>query len=131
MEVTNLRILTRKSYMKFGRFADIRVGEVIDNFRKKGYLRWVYFNCSNISFCDDLLDELDIAEPWRIEKPGKNPDMYDNVLDCISPVNISINYRKHMQRSKTKRIAAVDYKVKSYINHTTSKAYLQRLNQGK
>lgn len=131
MEVVNLRILTRKSFMGFGKYADIRVGEVIDNFRRKNYLRWCYFNCSNISFNEDLLDELDIAEPWRIEKPGKNPDMYDDVHDCLCNYNLSANRKRHNERVVRKTNAAKMYKLKSYENHTNSRAYLQRINHGK
>jgi hypothetical protein len=71
---TLLRTLARKSVMKFGRYPTDTVENLL-KMGKHGYLRLVYFSCSNISFLDDILDELEITEALRITKPGKDPQM--------------------------------------------------------
>ena len=72
--VTILRKLARKSTLNFGQFADMTVQQVID-LKHHRVLRWYYFNSSNITFMDDILDELNVTEKWRIAKPGKNPEL--------------------------------------------------------
>lgn len=69
-----LRKLSRKSTLNFGQYADMTVQQVID-LHHHLILRWYYFNSSNITFFDDILDELSITEEYRIEKPGKNPEL--------------------------------------------------------
>ena len=68
-----LRTLTKKSQLKFGKYADLTVDQVITLYGAQGlrYLDWVYYNCSNISFCDELLSELAITGDFKIIKPGK------------------------------------------------------------
>ena len=66
-DVVLLRKLSRKSIMKFGVHSLYTVQEII-NLNKKKYLRWVYFNCSNIDFMDDILDEIRI----RLEEEENN-----------------------------------------------------------
>jgi hypothetical protein len=73
MDVIKLRILTRKSLLKFGMYATLGVQQVID-LRHFRYLRWCYFNISGISFTDDILEEIHISEQYKIEKPGTDPD---------------------------------------------------------
>ena len=76
-DVTLLRTLTRKSTLKFGKFHDLTVQNVLDSQNMKGrsLLRFYYFNSSKISFIDDLLDELNIPPEFRIPKPGNiTPD---------------------------------------------------------
>jgi len=74
MEAILLRTLTEKSQLKFGKYADLTVREVI-NLQHPSYLRWCYFDCNKISFVDEILEELRIPENYRIEKPGKNPEL--------------------------------------------------------
>ena len=73
-DVVLLRKLTLKSTLNFGKFADLTVQQCI-NTKKRKYLRWVYFNCSNITFMDELLDELKIPVWYRFDKPNKNPEL--------------------------------------------------------
>lgn len=73
-DVVLLRKLTRKSVMNFGKYFDLTVQQCIDT-KKKQYLIWVYFNMSNISFVDELLDELKIPMEYRFDKPNKNPEL--------------------------------------------------------
>ena len=74
MATTLLRKLSRKSQLKFGSMADITVQIAIDlGLKEKTKLVWYYYNSSNITYMDDILDELKITEELRIEKPGKHP----------------------------------------------------------
>jgi len=82
------RILTLKSRLKFGNYAQDTVKSVI-GIGKKSYLRWAYYNLSHISFTDDILDEIDIPIEKRISKPGKNPvmgaELADEIIESYSP----------------------------------------------
>ena len=69
--LTLLRKLTRKSLLKFGQHHDKCVQELLNRHKKK-YLRWVYYNCSMITFVDDILQEIHCFD-YQIEKPGKYP----------------------------------------------------------
>jgi len=70
-----LRKLTFKSLLKNGRHADKTVQQVIDTgYRGIKDLQGTYFRMSRITFVDEVLDELEIPEEYRIEKPGKDQD---------------------------------------------------------
>jgi len=73
-DVVLLRKLALKSFLTFGKFSDLTVNQCIET-RKKSYLRWVYFNCSNITFLDDILDEIKIPLNFRFDKPNKNTEL--------------------------------------------------------
>ena len=76
-----LRTLTEKSILGFGKYSDMRVGEVLKMSSGTNYLRWVYYNLSMINFCDLVLYELYIHTDLIIKKPGKNPDLYIEVFE--------------------------------------------------
>ena len=65
---TLLRTLAKRSLLKFGKYSDMMVGNVI--LSESYYLVWVYYNCSMISFNEEILLELRITEDLRIKKPG-------------------------------------------------------------
>jgi len=79
MDVTLLRTLTRKSFLKFGKYYDLTIQGVINMYQEKGlnYLTWVYFNSSKINFTDDILSELCIESDNIIVKPG---NIYDKQI---------------------------------------------------
>ncbi len=60
--------------MNFGKFFDLTVQQCIDT-KKKSYLRWVYFNSSNITFVDEILEEIKIPVEFRFDKPNKNIEL--------------------------------------------------------
>ena len=68
-----LRKLTEKSVLDFGAHEGYRVGDLMKT-RRKGYLVWVYYHCSNITFTDEILDKLGIET--KIDKPGKNHEIH-------------------------------------------------------
>ena len=95
MDTTVLRKLTLKSQMKFGKYYDLTVGQIIDSMGTKGikYLVWVYYCSSKITFMDEILDELCILPENRIDKPGK-------VTESDLPLFI--------QKQKTERINRIN-----------------------
>ena len=64
-----LRTLSKKSKLKFGKYANDEIGKLLE-LKKGAYLAWCYYNLSNISFTEDILDELKLDH--RINKPGKD-----------------------------------------------------------
>ena len=73
MDRVTLRKLAYKSTMNFGKYADYTVQQVLDQNPIDGrkYLIWVYYNSSNISFNDLILEKLGIKKENTIKKPGK------------------------------------------------------------
>lgn len=131
-DVTLLRKLTRKSILKFGQYSDLQVQNLLDLQRYK-YLRWVYFNCSNISFMDDILDEIRIPLNFRIVKPSKNPDLNLELQEAIFE-NLSDDY-KEMYLKKQEKIGKKMSKGKAITKmkqneNCYKKDYLRRKNQG-
>ena len=72
-DTIRLRTLSFKSTMKFGKWHDLTVQNIIDVYQIKGleYLTWCYYNNSNISFLPEVLDKLGINQQLEIIKPGK------------------------------------------------------------
>ena len=131
-DVTLLRTLTRKSILKFGQYSDLQVQNLLDLQRYK-YLRWVYFNCSNINFMDDILEEIKIPLNFRIVKPSKNPDLHIKLQEAIFE-NLTDEYKemylKKQQKIKKKiRKGLAINKIKQNEN-CYKKDYLRRKNQG-
>lgn len=69
------RILTYKSTFNFGRFGTYTMTELIA-LNKKQLLIHRYYHVTSIDYIEELLNELNIVGEWRIEKPGKNEEMY-------------------------------------------------------
>lgn len=82
MDTVLLRILTLKSSLGFGMYADMTIQQLID-FKKKDYLRWVYFNVEGVSFIEDILIDIHISKRYRIVKPGKNPKLHDRLQKIL------------------------------------------------
>lgn len=80
MDTLRLRIMTEKSIIGFGKFTDLSVQNLID-MKKTREIRWIYFNCSMLSFKDNILDWAGIINEYRIEKPGTNKELYYQLND--------------------------------------------------
>jgi len=80
MDTIRLRTMTEKSIIGFGKFTDISVQNLID-MKKTREIRWIYFNCSLLSFKDNILDWAGITDEYRIEKPGTNKELYYQLND--------------------------------------------------
>ena len=109
MDRTTLRKMTFKSKMGFGRYSNDTVQEVLHRTRWGGrsYLVWCYFNLEKISFTDEVLDFLGVAEEDRIEKPGKDPEFWEGVRDVydngFSTTGITNKRRTNQQMSRMAR----------------------------
>lgn len=92
------------------------------------YLRWIYFNLENITFVDDILNEIGITDQYKINKPGKNPKLFkilnDELYNNLMPTSIKIDDIKRKENDKNNKRKAVDY------DQNFSKAYLQSINHG-
>lgn len=86
-----LRTLARKSVLDFGKFKDRTVQQCIDLGNHR-VLRWYYYNYDMISYLPDILEEIGIAEEWRIAKPGKDPDK-GAALDSLKDQKMAV-FRK-------------------------------------
>lgn len=63
-----LRKMTLKSQMKFGKFHDLTIQDIL-NMDRGDYLVWVYYSCSSIDFDDEVLSKIGLLT-LRIPKPG-------------------------------------------------------------
>lgn len=126
--VTLLRKLTRKSTMKFGQFGDCCVQELLNKY-KYDYLRWVYYNCSKITFTDDILDEINIPVRFRIDKPSidssKHEELRKELLDKMSE---TMKNHINLRVAKNKKIKAD--KCEAYVFKKNSAARLTSINHG-
>lgn len=131
-DVVTLRKLTRKSKLNNGGpWSDKTVGELLE--RDKGVLVWVYYHQSNITFMDDILDELYIFPNQRVEKPGKNPEMFEK-----RRWRMARDFADKGDRRMLNRLMRASYKKKKdrleseegWEKYHTSKARLTWVNQG-
>jgi hypothetical protein len=67
-----LRKMTAKSTLEEGRYAFMKVGDLMKEVEHITYLVNIYFRYDNLSFTDEVLDQLGVTEEYRIEKPGSN-----------------------------------------------------------
>lgn len=131
MDRITLRTLTEKSTMKFGKYHDLTVRQILTLHGIKGlkYLRWVYYNASNISFCIEILDEIGIHEAIRIQKPSKVSEAeYHEFLKQIKHKILTeqekgFNKKNALAEKKRRRKNA-----KRIDGLVSSKTYLQRKN---
>jgi hypothetical protein len=128
MDALRLRTLTKKSVLGFGKYSDLTVMHVLNSNHTR-YLRWVYYNCDMISFMDDILEEIRIPETHRIEKPGKNPEMHEELNDLIESKMPGFNRfkMKSHQKRVTKGVSASKMHGEKR-NYT--KGSMQAANQG-
>lgn len=126
MDVVTLRVLTPKSKMNFGKFADMTVKDAM--IADRDYLVWVYYHCSNISFNDEILNELEIIP---IPKPGVNDRIFFECKKRYSMKHFTKEQQEHHRfvkyhNRKRAAKAAVARDAKSY----PTKAALTWKNQG-
>ena len=128
-DIVTLRKLTEKSTLKFGQYHDIPIYNLLD-LQRNTYLRWVYYNSSNITFMDNILFKIGILENELINKPGKNTEMYDLVTNRIRS-KMSDKLIK-----KTDKIREKNFKAQLVQEHKNegilfSKSALTNRNHGK
>jgi hypothetical protein len=127
-DVTLLRKLTEKSILKFGQYADVPICNLLE-LKKYSYLRWIYFNSSNITFFDNILFEIGIPEDFFIEKPGVNSEFH-KILTEQKRENLHFKTKKHLNKvfKYAKKNKQNQLKNLDRINY--SKSNLARKNQG-
>lgn len=128
MDTIRLRTLTLKSLMKFGKYKDLTVYEVIYGLRKPNHIIDCYFNLSMVSFNEEVLDIVGIAVEYRISKPGKSVDkrveFYQNRHADLSNNQKLGKYQRNLSKAKKKVF-------KSDRKNNPAKWKDQRRNQGK
>ena len=128
MDTVLLRTLTQKSFMKFGKYHDLKVGEVLKADHQR-YLRWVYFNSSMISFVDEILDIIGIDKKYRINKPGKFPEIH-RIINEEKSKKMNFYSKKHFEKIKRIRKQCSDIKFNIVESKSTSKERLRIINHG-
>jgi len=78
--IPTLRILTRKSKLRFGKKKELTVQKILD-LRQPLILISAYYKLTSINFTEDILIELKITKDYRIEKPSSNKDEYYRFLN--------------------------------------------------
>jgi len=98
-----LKTLTEKSIIEFGKNKDMSVADIL--IVRKIDLIYTYFNYSNLTFTNDILDKLKIDIDDRITKPGKNPDIFQKYLDRnISKMIKFKSSQWHVNASKSEEV---------------------------
>lgn len=129
-DVTLLRTLTRKSTLKFGKFHDLTVQNVLDyqNMKGRSLLRFYYFNSSKISFVDEVLDELNVPPELRIAKPGNvTTEVWKEINHNIHTIE-AIKY-KELSDVERKKISGLQKKERNHID-THNSIILDKYDKG-
>lgn len=129
MSFTHLRTLAPQSVMLFGKFTDCTVDQLMV-LNRHVYLRWVYYNCSMISFNEHILECLDITDEWLIDKPGTNPEMHNRlkVFKASKPLG-DFQMKSDARQKRRKQLAQFKYgRAGRYVE---SKSQMQARNQNK
>jgi hypothetical protein len=126
-----LRILTEKSVLQEGKYANVPIGQLID-LGHTAYLRYVYYTYSNISFTDNVLFKIYIRkDSEKIPKPGKKIEMVE-ILDkkMIHAVfdKKNIYFKRKNIIKKSKQASATALRRKSNVKF--KKQNLAWKNQG-
>lgn len=127
MDVTLLRTLTHKSKIGFGKYKEYTVNDIFKH-SKTDILVRMYYKCSNISFVDDVLDDLFIMKKYRFKKPNTNDDLYVQLLAKFEKKFPKV---KHILTDKNKELAHIVKcaKVKRRKKYET-RGYMQQNNHG-
>jgi hypothetical protein len=120
---TLLRKLSYKSTMNFGKYPTLTTQQIIDVYGTKGknYLVWCYYHLSNITFLDNILDDLCIDIKERILKPSKFDNSFVITNKYYNEPKVVIN--------ETQMLKKMRYGGQN--RHKTNKAKLQARNHGR
>ncbi len=115
--------------MLFGKYAECTVDQLMV-IGKYTYLRWIYYNCSMISFNGFILECLGIINEWCIDKPGIKPELHDKLTELKrnKPKGThKMNFDSRL--AKNKKLAKFKYDNKG--RYVESKRVMQARNQNK
>lgn len=122
------RILTRKSPLKFGKYSECTVQQILD-FGKKSYLQWTYFSLSCIDFLPEILEELHIKGEYLLSKPGKNEELFKKFKEEKDLHTLGFTKFKREKRCRRiRRAKFISFKIKDGKHY--SKENLTWKNQG-
>ena len=111
--------------MTFGKHSASTVWEIINVLGDIDYLHWVYYNMSNISYHEDILQEIGIVN--RIEKPSKNPELYIHIHKSKYIEGLSIpkacHFKKMAKDTKKRKVMQSNY---FHANSKSDLAYNNR-----
>ncbi len=130
-----LRTMNLKSKFHFGRYKNYIIKTLLVA-RKTGYLRYAYYNYTTINYTNDVLMQIGITEEWRIQKPGKNPEMFfklEDTFDHTKPYGITLVSMSKTGLSPNKNLSSkIQYKKAKEQRdfREQNKSKLQGKNQG-
>lgn len=122
--IVKLRILTRKSIPGFGVMKDLTIQDMLNSCQEK-VLFESYYRLGNISFSQDILDELGITGEYTIQKPGS---LRHGGMFCGQMVSNSFTVSKEIFNIyKNKKLSEPDgLKRENFIMARASAAKKQR-----
>lgn len=125
--IAKLRVLTKKSRIGFGKHHDKTVADIL--ICDKTYIAFAYYNIQHISFCDEILDEMELI---RIDKPGKSDETFKAWRRAQSD-KYTEEERRHgwMIHKRISKKAAKAKAVRSERYVSFTKGELQAINHGK
>jgi hypothetical protein len=126
VDVTLLRKLADKSKFGYGKYQTLSVRDVL-NLGHPNYIRWCYFYSDKISFLDSILDEVKIPKEYRIEKPGRNPELGDKLEEEIMS-NARDKDEYYRMRQKQREINLMAEIHRDRVSY--SKGNMERINHG-
>ena len=85
--------MTMKSKMGSGKYPDYTIEKMLTYDKMREYLAYNYFNYDKIGFTDEVLSKLfgSKLEYFKIPKPGKNPELYEEYYKMRFKLNDEIN----------------------------------------
>lgn len=98
--------------MGFGIYSDMNVEQII-NIHQEKYLIWIYYNMSNISFHDEILEYLAIRDEDKIPFPGTAPELTKSAKSHYHSKMMlglkGLDYHKFVRARRKKIRMDIDY----------------------
>jgi hypothetical protein len=132
MDTIKLRTLTWKSVIWWGKYEGLSIRQIFD-LKHTGWLRFIYYNNSEITFIDEILEKIRVfGETFdhKINKPGKDPEKGQEVSKwCF------LKYGDKFGFAHADNLFKIPDKIQhkktiQYEKIAFSKGNLQRMNQG-
>lgn len=125
--VARYRIMTERSRMGFGKYADLTVGDVLR--LDETYIPFAYYTMGMVSFHDDILDALQMS---RIPKPGTDMDawkrwkttFYSQMSD-----EEALRFHRHILSMLKGRAVSAKVRAERYSNMTAGQRQADNLGR--
>lgn len=121
------RIMTERSRMGFGKYADLTVGDVLR--LDETYIPFAYYTCGMVSFCDDILDALQLT---RIPKPGTDPEAWRRwKQDFFAQMSDeeAMRFHAHLKSMLKARAVSAKCRAERYSNMTAGQRQAYNLRR--